>query len=97
MVFVTLFVFLVFFFLMIRRPPRSTRTDTLFPYTALFRSQRDLYRSLLGVASHEQDAIVTGDVERLTALVDRKEELLDHLRALETERMTALEIGRAHV
>src|SRR3546814_15357834 len=31
-------VHLVFFFLMIRRPPRSTRTDTLFPYTTLFRS-----------------------------------------------------------
>src|SRR3546814_7545710 len=29
----------VCFFLMIRRPPRSTRTDTLFPYTTLFRSQ----------------------------------------------------------
>src|SRR3546814_1088590 len=27
------------FFLMIRRPPRSTRTDTLFPYTTLFRSK----------------------------------------------------------
>src|SRR3546814_8642581 len=29
---------MLFFFLMIRRPPRSTRTDTLFPYTTLFRS-----------------------------------------------------------
>src|SRR3546814_6758904 len=29
---------LICFFLMIRRPPRSTRTDTLFPYTTLFRS-----------------------------------------------------------
>src|SRR3546814_19141985 len=29
-----------FFFLMIRRPPRSTRTDTLFPYTTLFRSAK---------------------------------------------------------
>src|SRR3546814_13776270 len=29
-----------FFFLLIRRPPRSTRTDTLFPYTTLFRSLR---------------------------------------------------------
>src|SRR3546814_10999202 len=29
------------FFLMIRRPPRSTRTDTLFPYTTLFRSAAD--------------------------------------------------------
>src|SRR3546814_3268993 len=28
----------LFFFVMIRRPPRSTRTDTLFPYTTLFRS-----------------------------------------------------------
>src|SRR3546814_4004898 len=30
--------FSLIFFLMIRRPPRSTRTDTLFPYTTLFRS-----------------------------------------------------------
>src|SRR3546814_11001939 len=39
-VFIVLFVvfFIFFFFLMIRRPPRSTRTDTLFPYTTLFRS-----------------------------------------------------------
>src|SRR3546814_19611939 len=29
----------LFFFLMIRRPPRSTRTDTLFPYTTLFQSR----------------------------------------------------------
>src|SRR3546814_3616823 len=29
---------------MIRRPPRSTRTDTLFPYTTLFRSQGDQRR-----------------------------------------------------
>src|SRR3546814_16232874 len=31
----------VFFFLMRRRPPISTRTDTLFPYTTLFRSQAE--------------------------------------------------------
>src|SRR3546814_19370235 len=37
--FVLLFVVVChIFFLMIRRPPRSTRTDTLFPYTTLFRS-----------------------------------------------------------
>src|SRR3546814_16428857 len=35
---VVLYLFIMFFFLMIRRPPRSTRTDTLFPYTTLFRS-----------------------------------------------------------
>src|SRR3546814_2764541 len=33
----------MFFFLMIRRPPRSTRTDTLFPYTTLFRSASTEY------------------------------------------------------
>src|SRR3546814_3469462 len=35
-------VFVCFFFLMIRRPPRSTRTDTLFPYTTLFRSRAEI-------------------------------------------------------
>src|SRR3546814_15686232 len=39
-------VILVIFFLIIRRPPRSTRTDTLFPYTTLFRS------IVLGNGSH---------------------------------------------
>src|SRR3546814_7832344 len=32
------FLSIFLFFFMIRRPPRSTRTDTLFPYTTLFRS-----------------------------------------------------------
>src|SRR3546814_13803393 len=39
---------LFFCFLMIRRPPRSTRTDTLFPYTTLFRSLRARYQALAG-------------------------------------------------
>src|SRR3546814_18275893 len=34
--------FILFFFLMIRRPPRSTRTDTLVPYTTLFRSAKQV-------------------------------------------------------
>src|SRR3546814_13683952 len=33
---------------MIRRPPRSTRTDTLFPYTTLFRSRDTIETNLLG-------------------------------------------------
>src|SRR3546814_1712469 len=36
---------MLFSFLMIRRPPRSTRTDTLFPYTTLFRSGPVRWRS----------------------------------------------------
>src|SRR3546814_11919859 len=40
---------------MIRRPPRSTRTDTLFPYTTLFRSDRTEARRRIGVP---EDALV---------------------------------------
>src|SRR3546814_20431489 len=42
---------LCFFFLMIRRPPRSTRTDTLFPYTTLFRSKLVIGGALLLIAA----------------------------------------------
>src|SRR3546814_17397266 len=48
------------FFLMIRRPPRSTRTDTLFPYTTLFRSRRD--------AVVHQDHGAPRDVDRRDAV-----------------------------
>src|SRR3546814_12031670 len=45
----------IFLFLMIRRPPGSTRTDTLFPYTTLFRSVRDgAVPILLPIGSMEQ-------------------------------------------
>src|SRR3546814_18827433 len=40
------------FFLMIRRPPRSTRTDTLFPYTTLFRSSSKDLAALFADAPH---------------------------------------------
>src|SRR3546814_18755022 len=43
-----------FFFLMMRRPPRSTRTDTLFPYTTLFRSKWN----------KPQPSMVTADAQR---------------------------------
>src|SRR3546814_4389512 len=42
---------------MIRRPPRSTRTDTLFPYTTLFRSRIDLR---IGPAGETLDALIAG-------------------------------------
>src|SRR3546814_9290823 len=43
---------LVFLFLMIRRPPRSTRTDTLFPYTTLFRSHMHRVRRAVNRWTH---------------------------------------------
>src|SRR3546814_17442557 len=49
----TFFVFL-FFFLMNRRPPRSTRTDTRFPYTTLFRSHERAGQPPLLDFEHEQ-------------------------------------------
>src|SRR5213082_3984859 len=42
-------IFVVVFFLMIRRPPRSTLCQTLFPYTTLFRSRRAVRRRRPGV------------------------------------------------
>src|SRR3546814_9791383 len=48
------------FFLMLRRPPRSTRTDTLFPYTTLFRSQQGrMYRSQRAGSTRLQDTPLT--------------------------------------
>src|SRR3546814_12761296 len=58
--FLILFLYVVIFFLMIRRPPRSTRTDTLFPYTTLFRSagqSRAGAFNLIGVALPQQPDI----------------------------------------
>src|SRR3546814_15301219 len=44
----------IIFFLMIRRPPRSTRTDTLFPYTTLFRSSHLRLWSIHGQARRDR-------------------------------------------
>src|SRR3546814_15355621 len=51
-----------FFFLMIRPPPRSTRTDTLFPYTTLFRSARPAVRRVEGCGRE----VPGGGARRLT-------------------------------
>src|SRR3546814_15414294 len=60
--------FYVFFFLMIRRPPRSTRTDTLFPYTTLFRSERSQFAMILhrrgGVMKRVTSRELNQDVSR---------------------------------
>src|SRR3546814_16214060 len=54
------FCLLMVFFLMIRRPPRSTRTDTLFPYTTLFRSGRQVSVRARGVISGVGDGVFRG-------------------------------------
>src|SRR3546814_11061777 len=89
---------IIIFFLMIRRPPRSTRTDTLFPYTTLFRSEQRQLTELLGYqATHDA----------LTGLCNRREFERSVRRELEAVArggpQAALlyidldQIGRAHV
>src|SRR3546814_1915617 len=46
--------FMYFCFLMRRRPPRSTRTDTLFPYTTLFRSPQPGLRFNREIMGHQR-------------------------------------------
>src|SRR3546814_8032141 len=75
------------FFLMIRRPPRSTRTDTLFPYTTLFRS---LCQPGLGArvvvqreAGGELGALATGaHLIAVATLPERSEEHTSELQSL---------------
>src|SRR3546814_5434039 len=68
---------------MIRRPPRSTRTDTLFPYTTLFRSRAAVLEDEDSdedeVAKAEQELVVIDRAMR--ALNDRPPVLADELRS----------------
>src|SRR3546814_16152693 len=56
---VLLVISLLVFFLMIRRPPRSTRTDTLFPYTTLFRSNHAAIAASELVADNSREGCVS--------------------------------------
>src|SRR3546814_9992054 len=79
----------MFFFLMIRRPPRSTRTDTLFPYTTLFRSfdMRHLRAPLLYHLEAEADPAATGRAkEKLTRELANR--LKVYLKAVPVEAVT---------
>src|SRR3546814_6652882 len=84
----------VFFFLMIRPPPRSTRTDTLCPYTTLFRSTVLAIGLLMpivlidGLASWLWQALGNADPGLL---------LMGTSTALVAEAREINEIGRAHV
>src|SRR3546814_8927351 len=54
---------------MIRRPPRSTRTDTLFPYTTLFRSNT-LWPRIAGAHHRHIDVVDPGARDELLGAVD---------------------------
>src|SRR3546814_18913210 len=90
-------IFLIVLFLMIPRPPRSTRTDTLFPYTPLFRSQIE---RRLGQWMREEPAVqaiaqIPG-VGLLTATA-AVAAMGDAKTFRSGREFAAWEIGRAHV
>src|SRR3546814_17442174 len=67
----------VFVFLMIQRPPRSTRTDTLFPYTTLFRS-----RAMVAWIARATSGVVVPSVMVSSVTVPRSEEHTSELQSL---------------
>src|SRR3546814_9374214 len=67
---------------MIRRPPRSTRTDTLFPYTTLFRSPVGLAGQRHEAAHRLHDIVVTRAVRISAALPDAGDRPADPPREL---------------
>src|SRR3546814_12151435 len=76
------FVVCFFFFLMIRRPPRSTRTDTLFPYTTLFRSRRCARRHGRAGARIRRRASARSRCSAAKAAAMRSEEHTSELQSL---------------
>src|SRR3546814_20782092 len=80
-----------FFFLMIRRPPRSTRTDTLFPYTTLFRSSHKTAKGTCSIDSSEIYVII-----RITVIKAVRQQKID-IRPFPIKGNGVFEIGRAHV
>src|SRR3546814_16099390 len=67
---------------MIRRPPRSTRTDTLFPYTTLFRSR---HRAEHGVVEHALHAVavtrIPGDAQQIAGQLEMRVRAAHRLEA----------------
>src|SRR3546814_5507927 len=85
---------------MIRRPPRSTRTDTLFPYTTLFRSIMDLIRDDVVSAPN---SVITKQLNPAGFLVDNiqvrdlKVEFSGQVSEIETKCVSAQTIGDPNI
>src|SRR3546814_17574884 len=89
----------LFLFLMIRRPPSSTRTDTLFPYTTLFRSVDARRAAPLDLIEQTRPRAVREEAVGATAqekgLLQRVERLVDRPGAGERAVIAALGAPRA--
>src|SRR3546814_2582199 len=81
-----------FFFLMIRRPPRSTRTDTLFPYTTLFRSdevERDVGKAEVDLDRRRMTTPFAEALAEDQAVVAEAEEIVDERPVARSEEHTS--------
>src|SRR3546814_12669328 len=95
-----------FLFLMLRRPPRPTRTDTLFPYPTLFRSARS-WSSRQAFRLVCMVPVLSGCGPRLLSrcrqhgrhlgIIDLREAAVVDADGTEIRRRFQAEIGRAHV
>src|SRR3546814_5773678 len=72
---------------MIRRPPGSTRTDTLCPYTTLFRSLGDGGGTFSAVPSRRSGSLVGGDAKALARIQGPAEELFVATQNLDSLRI----------
>src|SRR3546814_18933331 len=80
----TISMYMYFFFLMIRLPPRSTRTDTLFPYTTLFRSNHAMQTRPKSAPMQIADLFGIGKQKGFTEIVQK----------VQTEHDYAPQVGR---
>src|SRR3546814_20543522 len=87
----------VFFFLMLRRPPRSTRTDTLFPYTTLFRSAGDGTRRLQRRLGQFRPALEQRGADAGGVEAGFGQQVFAAGVVLEGVGQAQVQIGRAHV
>src|SRR3546814_15404308 len=97
------FISILCFFLMIRPPPSTTRTYTLFPYTTLFRSRRvDLSDALPQHVRVWEPIVVLNELgERIDLLVQHAKLTQKEARRLDATTVAhdvhCQQIGRAHV
>src|SRR3546814_1932201 len=79
-----------FFFLIIRRPTRSTRTDTLFPYTTLFRSAHPLFQERRLYEEVNQLEITRAGAESRKLTIDQRDAIILKLKSAKTASFSGL-------
>src|SRR3546814_2240314 len=89
---------------MVRRPPRSTRTDTLFPYTTLFRSAAALANSDVDLSAEQLQIVADIAISQaelagkllpaVTALGESADKVIDHIDAITRNALRSATLQR---